>query len=265
MSLRARVSRHARAETASLVSRLGSVATVARLSRATCEALGRDGLRLALFGAALLDRELALDRVDFDRIARLELALEQHLRERVRDLVLDLARERARAEVRVVADGGDVVLGLVADDERDLLRRELLAHADELEVDDLPDLFLVEGLEDDGRVDPVEELGAEEALHLFLDPFLHPLIRGGDIGIVAAFDFAAEPERGLALQHLLREVARHDDDRVAEVDTAPLRVRQAALIEDLQQHVEDLGVGLLDLVEQDHAIRLAPHRLRYLA
>src|SRR3989442_15967736 len=256
MSLRARVSRHARAGTASLVSRLGSVATVARLSRATCEALGRDGLRLALFGEALLDRELALDRVDFDRIARLELALEQHLRERVRDLVLDLARERPRAEVRVVPDRCDVVLRFIADDERDLLRRQLLAHTDELEIDDLADLFLVQWLKDDGRVDPVEELRPEEALHLLGDAFLHALVGGREVSVVSALDLAAEAERGLALQHFLREVAGHDDDRVAEVDAAALRIGEAALIEDLQKHVEDLGVRLLDLVEQDHAVRL---------
>ena len=46
---------------------------------------------------------------------------------------------------------------------------------------------------------------------------------------------------------------------------AALRVREAAFVEDLQQHVEDLGVRLLDLVEQDHAVRLAADGLGELA
>src|SRR5437867_5058082 len=172
-------------------------------------ALGRDGLRLALFGLGLLDDELAFDRVDRDRVARVELALEQHLRERVRDLVLDRTRERTCPEVGVVADSGDVIPRRVRHDERDLLRGELLAHAHELELDDLADLLPVEGLEDDGRVDPVQELRPEEALHLFHDAFLHPLVRRRDIRVVPALGLRAEAKRGFALQQLLREVARH--------------------------------------------------------
>ncbi len=38
-------------------------------------------------------------------------------------------------------------------------------------------------------------------------------------------------------------------------DTATLAVGQAAVVEHLQQDVEDVGVGLLHLVEQDHGVR----------
>src|SRR5438552_768992 len=216
--------------------------------RATAMPDGRllrgDGLRLALLGLGLLDDELAFDRVDADGVARVELALQEHLGERVRDLVLDRPRQRARPEVGVVADGGDVVLRRVCYDKRDLLRGELLPHPDELELDDLADLFLVQRLEDDGRVDPVQELRPEEALHLFLDALLHALVSRRYVRVVSPFSLRAEAERGLALQQLLREVARHDDDGVAEVDAAPLGVCEPAFVEDLQQHVEHLGVGL---------------------
>ena len=53
--------------------------------------------------------------------------------------------------------------------------------------------------------------------------------------------------------------------RVAEVDRAALAVGQPPVVEDLQQHVEDLGVRLLDLVEQDDRVRPAAHRLGELA
>jgi hypothetical protein len=46
-----------------------------------------------------------------------------------------------------------------------------------------------------------------------------------------------------AQQVLRAQVGRHDDHRVGEVDGAALAVRQAAIIQDGQQHVEDLRGG----------------------
>src|SRR5439155_10766436 len=48
-----------------------------------------------------------------------------------------------------------------------------------------------------------------------------------------------------------------DDDAVAEVDAATLGIGQVAVLEDLEEDVEDLGVGLLDLVEEHDAVVLA--------
>ena len=48
------------------------------------------------------------------------------------------------------------------------------------------------------------------------------------------------------------EVRRHDDQRVAEIDRAALTVGQTAVVEHLQQHVENIRMRLFDLVEQDH-------------
>ena len=61
------------------------------------------------------------------------------------------------------------------------------------------------------------------------------------------------------------DVRGHDDDGVAEVDRAALGIGQAAVVEDLQQHVEDVGVRLLDLVEEHDRVRLAAHGLGQLA
>ena len=79
------------------------------------------------------------------------------------------------------------------------------------------------------------------------------------------------PRRDLVLRQsrlvdvLAADVRGHDDDRVLEVDRAPLPVGQPPVVEDLQQHVEDVGVRLLDLVEEEHAVGPAPHRLGELA
>ncbi len=52
---------------------------------------------------------------------------------------------------------------------------------------------------------------------------------------------------------------------VPEVDRPPLAVGEPAVVEDLEQHVEDVVVRLLDLVEEDHRVGPAPHRLGELA
>src|SRR3546814_11427353 len=46
--------------------------------------------------------------------------------------------------------------------------------------------------------------------------------------------------------------------RVAEIDGTSLTIGQAAIVEHLQQDVEDFRMRLLDLVEQDHRVRSAP-------
>ena len=55
------------------------------------------------------------------------------------------------------------------------------------------------------------------------------------------------------------DVRRHDDDRITEVDRAALSVGQATVVENLQEDIEHIGVCLFDLVEEDHAVRTAPH------
>ena len=69
-----------------------------------------------------------------------------------------------------------------------------------------------------------------------------------------------------ALGNITRaQVGRHDDDGVLEVNDSTLTVGQTTVFKDLQQRVEDVGVCLLDLVEQDHRERLATHLLGQLA
>ena len=45
----------------------------------------------------------------------------------------------------------------------------------------------------------------------------------------------------------------------------PWRVGEPPVVEDLQQDVEDVGVGLFDLVEEHHGVGLAAHGLGELA
>ncbi len=61
------------------------------------------------------------------------------------------------------------------------------------------------------------------------------------------------------------QVRGHDEHGVGEVDRPALAVGEPTVLQHLQQDVEDVGVGLLDLVEQHHRVRPAAYRLGELA
>ena len=109
-----------------------------------------------------------------------------------------------------------------------------------------------ERTEHEDLVQTVEELRPEGAAQLTL----HVLARvRGNLAVRAD---AVE-------QVLAAEVRREDDDRVLEVHRAALTVRDAAIVEDLQQDVEHIRVRLFDLIEQHDGVRLAAHGLGELA
>ena len=55
-------------------------------------------------------------------------------------------------------------------------------------------------------------------------------------------------------------VGRHHDDDVAEIRLAAVVVGQRAVIHDLQQQVEHIRMRLLDLIEQQHRMRMLVDR-----
>ena len=114
-------------------------------------------------------------------------------------------------------------------------------------------------MEDDDFVHPVEEFGPEDLLELARDARLHLLV--ADAGLAALH----KAQRHVLGDGLGADVAGHDENGVAEIDRAPLGVGEAPILEDLQEDVEHVGVRLLDLVEEHHAIRLAAHDLGELA
>ena len=61
------------------------------------------------------------------------------------------------------------------------------------------------------------------------------------------------------------DVAGHDDERVLEIHGAALAVGEAAVVQHLEEDVEDVGVGLFDFVEQDHAVGAAADGFAQLA
>ena len=168
-------------------------------------------------------------------------------------LALDEALERTGAEHRVVAVDGQRLHGRRGNVERDATVVQALAHVGQLQLHDGLDVADRQGVERDDVIDTVEELGAERGSQRLVDGALH-----GFLGVLVAV------LRELA-DELAADVARHDDDRVLEADHAALTVGQATVVEHLQQHVEHVGVRLLYLVEQHHAVGTTAHGLGELA
>ena len=106
----------------------------------------------------------------------------------------------------------------------------------DLEVDDRADLLAVEPVEHDDVVEAVDELGLERLA-----------------------------DRLVVVAGLRADVRGHDQHRVLEVHGAALAVGQAAVVDHLEQRVEDVGVGLLDLVEQHDRVGPAADGLGELA
>src|SRR5437879_9482898 len=111
------------------------------------------------------DDRVAL-RVDRDRVAVVQLALQQLERKRVLNQALDGPLERPRPEGRVVALASQEAPRRVGDLELDPPRREPAPEVSELDVHDPGDLVAPERREDHYLVDPVEKLRPERVAQL---------------------------------------------------------------------------------------------------
>ena len=155
----------------------------------------------------------------------------------------DRPLERTCAVHRVVAERSEEILTCVGDLQFEITVGEPMPQPLELDIDDGAQLVTSESVEYHRLIDAVEELRAEVPAHV--DHDLLPQLLGCECHV-------EDVRRS--------EVGRHDDDDVAEVDGAALSVSESAVVEELQQHVEHVRVGLLHLVEEDDPVRTASHR-----
>src|SRR5581483_1076472 len=114
-------------------------------------------------------------------------------------------------------------------------------------------------MENDHLIDTVQELGFEGILqfteHLILHGIVVALMGFGLIFRLPEADGCFLVEQGST------DVRGHDNNRIAEVHRAALGVSQLAIFQNLEQHVEDIGVSLFDFVEQDHTVGLTANSL----
>src|SRR5690606_29188391 len=104
----------------------------------------------------------------------------------------------------------------------------------------------------DNLVETVDELRPEILAEVVPEIARDRAVTGAEAEVVfAAFDCA--------------DIAGHNEDGVAAVDAAAVGIRQTALVENLQEQVEDFRRGLLDFVEQHDGIGTAAQRFGELA
>ena len=113
-------------------------------------------------------------------------------------------------------------------------------------------------MEDDGFINPVEEFWPEVQLQLLPDS------RGHGIVIVAHI-LGAKADFFFILKLSCPQIGSHDNDRVPEVHLTALGVGQIAIIQDLQQEVEDVWVGLLGFIQEYNGVRVLTNLFGQLA
>lgn len=98
-------------------------------------------------------------------------------------------------------------------------------------------------MENDDVVDPVEELrferGSQDAKNLVSHL---PLISGQLLDLLAP------------------DVRGHNQNGVGEIDRPAFPIGESSIVQNLKQNAEDVGVSLLDLIEENDGVRPSPDR-----
>ena len=119
----------------------------------------------------------------------------------------------------------------------------------ELQFDDLNQHVVGNRIVRD-HLDAAEERGLERLVQLRTQQL------GQRVGIRQRFRRLIQA----SLHHGSRaDIRREDDQRMPEVDLTPFGIVERAFVEHLKEHFQHIGVRLLDLVEQDNRVRIAPH------
>src|SRR5437867_1537515 len=187
-----------------------------------------------------------------DVAALLQLAAKHVLRERVLDQLLDAAFERARAQRLIEALLDEQIHHLILEVQRDPVSLHAVRDLAEQDLGDRAHLRPVERVEHDHLVDPVQELRIEHSFYLIHDRVLHGRVVRPAVPI-------GEPQAPAPLDLPRPQVRGHDEDGVLEIHFPAQAVGELPVVQDLEKDVEDVGVGLLDLVEQDDRVGFPPH------
>ena len=156
-------------------------------------------------------------------------------------MLLDHAGQRPGPHLIVIALLGQPAGGGVRQLDVDLAFGQLRLQLDDELLHDLAHHRHVQMAERDDGVQPVAELRREQAV---------------DGLLVVALALGAGEAIGRLGQIGRPGVGGHDQDHVAEIHLLAVVVGQLAVIHHLQQDVEQIGMRLLDLVQQQHRVRV---------
>ena len=114
------------------------------------------------------------------------------------------------------------------------------------QIDNARDLGQQQGFEQHDIIDSVEKLGPEMPAQV-----RHHRIAGRGANLAGL---------GHALEQMRRsDVRRHNHHGILKIHHMALGIGQPTIVEQLEQHMEHIGMGFFHLVEQNRGIRLAAH------
>src|SRR4030095_1841791 len=188
--------------------------------------------------------ELVAMRVYLEAIAFFEFPFKDLNRQGILNQTLDRPLERGGAVNRVVPFVREQRLGAIGHLQRHFSARQVMAQPLELNFNYGLDLLAPEIVEDDRLVDSVQKFRFK---------------RFAQRGVDAMFQLLAI--LGAELENILAaEIGGHDNDRVFEIYGPALAVGHAAVLENLQERVKDIGMRLFDFIEKHDRIGPAAHR-----
>ena len=202
--------------------------------------------------------ELVVGEVDDDGAAVLELAEQDFVGQRIAHLGLDHPRERARAVDRVVA--------LAASHSRaagsSVIATRRSASCDSSCRMNFSTIVSITP----GDSGPNDTIASRRLRNSGLKTFSIGLFRALLRRLLPAVDGAVGRGRipeadGPGAQLARAGVRGHDQHHLAEVGLAAVVVGQRGVVHHLQQDVEDVGVRLLDFVEQQHRVGMLADRV----
>ena len=192
-------------------------------------------------------------------IARLEVAAKDLFCHRIFEVTFHRSAHGASAVLRIVAFFDKEFLGLIVEDDGDMFAFDTGGDFFDFQVDDGEEFGFAEGVEDDEIIETVDEFGFEDPFGLAEDFVFHDIIS------LIVFVGGGEAHHAGFFDEFRADVGSHDDDGVAEVDFPGERIGNFSFFENLQEEVHDIGVGLFDFVEKNHAVGATPNRFTELA
>src|SRR5256885_3284387 len=139
-----------------------------------------------------------------------------------------------------------------------MLLAQARTHLVQQQINDLVEFRSAQCMEDHDLVDTVDELGPEHTLQA-----LHRLRTDHLVLLIASVLILRRQETDAdgTLHVGAASITGHNHHGILEVYRATLTIGQTAIVHNLQQRVEDLWMRLLNLVQQDYAVRAAAYLL----
>mmetsp|Transcript_94625 Transcript_94625/g.276611 ORF Transcript_94625/g.276611 Transcript_94625/m.276611 type:complete len:217 (-) Transcript_94625:2094-2744(-) len=179
-----------------------------------------------------------------------QLLAQDHGAEPGNKLALEVALEWPSTELWIVRLGQRMVHGGIRELQCDAQLIEAPHHVGQEQPHDLSEGAARERAEDNDVVQTVQQLWAQRPAD------------GRQRPVLGCLDLSRTGPGRHGLQGVLcPKVGRHYHHAVAAVHGAALRVRDTAIIEQLQQNVQDVGVRLLHLVEEQDVVGAPSDRL----